>query len=264
MAHVLRSWRASTNMTIPLTDTFLVFPALSIARDEGTADAYLISDGLAKSLYAHIRTSIDPAVVKPFLAEKTQRVFDYFTLTEAPHAEFEIWTREGETNSVGVSGKASLTNFTFRAESIQSAQSSVRFINQVIECFEPTVVRTDGVARAEYVRIDLARDTVFLTNGFSTTDPMVVANAIGTNTAKAIAHYHFLHPPEAKVNGTAPLHGSKGFDLHFNVSGGPFHWLNFEFPNVSGDVHYVGDTVELSRIRGDFYSGKMKNSRYLQ
>ena len=43
------------------------------------------------------------------------------------------------------------------------------------------------------------------TNGDARMDPMVVARAIGPNTARGAEPYHFLALPRMKVNGCVPI-----------------------------------------------------------
>ncbi|MCX6927348.1 MAG: hypothetical protein NT154_29710, partial [Verrucomicrobia bacterium] len=103
---------------------------------------------------------------------------------------------------------------------------------------------------------------IYLTNGFSTLEPMVVGRAIGTNIAHIIAPYQFKQPPVAHVHGTIPMHGEEDADLHFDLDGGPFEWWRFHVPRVVGHVHWLGRQVTLSNIWLDFYGGQAAGSAH--
>jgi len=230
-------------------------PDLHLTRPEGQADLVHVSNDRTKEIYWRVNGSIDPNALRPLMDEKAQRALNLFTFTQPPQVEGEIWAMRREKTPRGIVGRVAVSNFTVRGESAVSFRSALRFTNQVLEWFQPEVLRADGVARADAVRVDLTEDRLYLTNGFSTTDPMAVARAIGPKTAKAIEPYHFLQPPQAHVNGSAPLHGTKDFDLRFDLDGGPFRWWRFNLPHIAGAVRYTGDTVALDGIRADFYGG---------
>jgi hypothetical protein len=113
---------------------------------------------------------------------------------------------------------------------------------------------------ADGVGVDLTAQLVFLTNGFSTAEPMVVARAIGPQIVRAIGAYQFKQPPVAHVYGTIPMHGEDAADLHFELDGGPFEWWRFHLPHIAGHVHWLGQQLTLNNIRADFYGGQASGS----
>ncbi len=103
----------------------------------------------------------------------------------------------------------------------------------------------------------MERRLVYLTNGVSTTDPMVIARAIGPHVARAIESYQFLTPPLAHVHGTIPTVRNEDADLYFELEGGPFRWWKFHVPQIAGTVHWTGSHLDLNNITADFYGGKV-------
>jgi hypothetical protein len=86
---------------------------------------------------------------------------------------------------------------------------------------------------------------------------MVVARAIGPKTAHSLEPYQFTQPPTVRVNGIAPMYGTKNADLRFDVDGGPFRWWRFTVPHISGQVHWTGDRLTLTNVNTAFYEGQM-------
>jgi hypothetical protein len=107
---------------------------------------------------------------------------------------------------------------------------------------------------------DFVAQNVYLTNGFSTTEPMVIARAIGPHIARAIEPYQFREPPVARVHGTIPMHGEDAADLHFELDGGPFDWSRFHVPHIVGHVHWLGQHLTLSNVWVNFYGGQAAGS----
>ena len=71
---------------------------------------------------------------------------------------------------------------------------------RIITLIEPRAHRGDQELRATGVGVDLAAKKIYLTNGFSTGDPMVVARAIGENGADGGVNFAV----ESAVKGNPP------------------------------------------------------------
>jgi hypothetical protein len=92
---------------------------------------------------------------------------------------------------------------------------------------------------------------------------MVVARAIGPKSAETIAPYHFASPPAVTVNGSLSLGDSVLPDLTFDIAGGPFRWLSFNLPQISGTVRWHKDFLNISNLQGAFYSGQITGLAHL-
>jgi hypothetical protein len=153
-----------------------------------------------------------------------------------------------------------LTNFTFRGESASSLQTGVLYSNQVLQLLAPRLLRGAQQLNAESLIADFNVQKIYLTNGFSTTEPMVVARAIGPPTARALEPFHFIVPPAVHAHGIIPMHGEEDADLYFQVEAGRFHWLNFNVPQVAANLHWAGLHLLLTNVSMDFYGGKAQGS----
>jgi hypothetical protein len=109
---------------------------------------------------------------------------------------------------------------------------------------------------AATVTLSFDQRKIFVTNGFSTADPMPVVRAIGPHVTRAIQPYQFLRPPIVRVEGAIPMQHEHDADLHFDVRGDSFQWWKFQVTHITGKVDWVGQQLLLRDIRGDFYLGK--------
>jgi len=230
-------------------------PDFTLIRPEGRLISEHQFDETTGQFHCHVSSTIDPRILRPFLGENLQPGFDLFTLTRPPELEFDIWGRTDDRERMGVRGQVSVTNFTFRGESFSWLETRVLYTNRNARFIGPRLELGSQLVQADGLMLDLGAQLLYVTNGFSTAEPMVIARAIGPNIVKAIEDYQFGTPPTAHVYGTIPLHGEEDADLHFDIKGGPFHWWKFNLPHVTGHVHWAGLHLGLTNVQADFYHG---------
>lgn len=235
-------------------------PDLTIMRPEGALEAVHEEDDRTKDFYFRISSTLDVRILRPLLEPEQQRGLDYFTFTMPPLIGVEIWGRGQEPERTGIRGRVALTNFTFRRESASGLQTAFQYTNRFLQLTDPRIQRGAQQISADGLGADFGAQLVFLTNGYSTAEPMVVARAIGPHVARAIEAYQFQQPPVARVRGTIPMHGEDDADLHFDLDGGPFDWWRFHVPRVVGHVHWLGQHLTLSNVWVDFYGGQAAGS----
>ena len=231
-------------------------PDLTVVRPEGALEAVGEEDDRTKDFYLRISSTLDLRILRPLLEAEQQRGLDYFTFTAAPVIGVEIWGRAHEPERTGIKGRVALTNFTFRGESASALQTAFQYTNRFLQFTYPRVQFGAQQIGADGLGADFGAQLVFLTNGYSTAEPMVVARAIGPQIARAIEAYQFQQPPVARVRGTIPMHGEDDADLHFDLDGGPFDWWRFHVPHIAGHVHWFGQHLTLSNVWVDFYGGQ--------
>jgi hypothetical protein len=231
-------------------------PDLAVVRPEGMLQAAVEADDRTQDFHARIASSFDLTVLRPLLGQGPQKGLDFFTFTEPPVLDAEIWGNVREPERIGVKGRLAITNFTFRGESATGLQTALQFTNNVLQFTEPRIQRGAQQMRADGLLADFNAELVFLTNGFSTAEPMVIARAIGPQTAHTVEPFQFRQPPIAYVHGTIPMHGEDAADLHFDLDGGPFEWWRFHLPRVVGHVHWRGQHLTLTNVWADFYGGQ--------
>jgi hypothetical protein len=235
-------------------------PDLLITRPEGQLIASYSDDPLTQQFCCRVAGTVDPRAARPLLGPDQRGGLDFFTFTQPPVIEAEVRGLRRDPKQLGIQGRVALTNFTFRGESADSLQTGLFYSNQVLQLQSPRLLRGGRQLNGDSVIADFNVQKVYITNGFSTTDPMVVARAIGAPTARAIEPFHFLVPPAVHVHGIVPMHGEEEADLYFQVEAGPFHWLNFNLPQVAADLHWAGLNLLLTNARMDFYGGKADGS----
>ncbi len=231
-----------------------------ITRPEGRLSASYSEDPLTHQFRLRVASSVDPLAARPLLDPGQQAGLDFFTFTQPPVIEAEVRGRGGDAKQLGIQGRVALTNFSFRGESASSLQTGVSYSNKVLRLQSPHLLRGDRELIGDSVTADFNVEKVYVTNGFSTTDPMVVARAIGPPTARAIEPFHFFVPPAVHVHGIIPMHGEEEADLYFQVEAQRFHWLNFTVPQVAGDLHWAGLNLLITNVRMDFYGGQAEGT----
>src|SRR6267142_2719601 len=193
-----RSHFTYTNMVWCLSNLFAT-------RPEGHLDAFHLFNDRTKDFYWRISSTLNPAIVRPLLEPQHQRGLDFFTFTQAPYINGEVWGRWHNPECTAFKARIASTNFSFRGEWVDDFGGLVQFTNRFL-------LLTDGRLRhgtqhlsADALGADFDAKKLYLTNGFGVADPQMVARAIGPNIARVVEPYQFSRPPTARVNGVIPL-----------------------------------------------------------
>ena len=232
-------------------------PEVAIARSGGLLNIEGGENDNTKDYQWHIQGALALNFIRAFLTtDKAKRGFNYFQFSEPLYLDAKINGRLYDYDSITASGHAALTNFSVRGESIDSVETDFRYAHQVAEFLQPHLLSGPQNMHADGVRLDWPGDRIYFTNGLGTANPQKVANAIGPMVASVIRPYHFTRLPTAHVNGYAPLRDSTNADLDFKVVGSaPLGWAMLKSPAVSGEIHWVGQTLTLTNFTGVFYGG---------
>ena len=232
-------------------------PDLTVTWPEGRLEAEHLANDRTRDYYWRLTSTADLRRLRPLLDSNAQHVFDFFTFTQPPLIQAEIWGRFHDHERLGFKGRVEATNFAFRGLSVAGLQTRLQYTNHILQCFAPRVQR-DAVQRAsaDGLTADFDAQRIYLTNALSTADPIFIARAIGPHIIRAIERYQFLEPPTARVHGVIPLRGEEGADLHFDLEGGPFRWWKLNADHLAGHVHWAGLHLTLTNIQADFYGGK--------
>ena len=234
----------------------LRLPDLTVTRPEGRLEAVHETDGRTDDFYFRISSTLDVSCVRPLLNPPAQQGLDYFAFTQPPVIDAQIWGRLHAPEQIGFKGQVALSNFTFRGESVSALQTALQYTNRFLRFVAPHAQRGTQQMIADGLGADFTAELIYLTNGFSTTEPMVIARAIGPHVARAVEPYQFRQPPRAHVHGTIPMHGEDAADLYFDLDGGPFDWWHFHAPYILGQVHWLGQHLSLTNIWVSFYGGQ--------
>ena len=195
-------------------------------------------------------------VTRQLLDTNVQRGFDFVSLSQPPVLDIELWGRFHKHEELGAKAKIAVTNFSFRGQHVDGLQADLFYTNKTLLVTRAHAQRGRENASADLLFADFPNQKLYITNGFSTFDPMVIVRCIGPHVSKVMEPYRFDLPPAGRVNGIIPLRREKDADLHFEVIGGPFHWWKFNLPQIAGNVDWVDEQLSLSNIRCDFYGGR--------
>ncbi|HOX56412.1 MAG TPA: AsmA-like C-terminal region-containing protein [Candidatus Paceibacterota bacterium] len=230
-------------------------PDLTLTRPEGRLELEHEADDRTRDYYFRLHSTINVLDLRPLLQPRQQRALDYFASEQPPVIDAEIRGRWREPERTGIRGRVALTNFTFRGEAADGFQAALQYTNRLLLFADARLQRGAQRLSADGVAADFVAQKVYLTNGVSTVEPMVIARAIGPHVARAIEPYRFRDPPLAHVQGTIPMHGEDDADLHFNLKGNQFEWWRFRVPQIEGHVHWLGQHLTLTNVHLALYGG---------
>jgi hypothetical protein len=232
-------------------------PDLTVTTSKGSLEASHEANERAQSVYWSFRSTVDPESVRPLLDAASAKALDLFSFTNLPRIQGDFWACSNDVERIGLKARVSLTNFAFRGVSVASLETALDYTNGFVQFTGPRLQRAGGQEMtADSVGVELKKQLIFLTNGFSTTEPMAVARAIGPHIVRALDPYRFEPPPTVHAHGIIPIRGEDDADLYFQVLGGPFHWSEFHVPAIAGNIHWQGQHLALTDVRADFYGGK--------
>jgi hypothetical protein len=161
-----------------------------------------------------------------------------------------------------VKGNLAVTNFAVRGETFGDLTTAVNYTNRVLMFSQPLMHTGAQMATADSVTLDFNQSLIFFTNAFSTADPYAVTRAIGPKTGELVVPYRFSSPPTARVNGQIPLgdmHGGPemaAVDMQFEIiKGGAFQWERLRATNITGLLHWRGQSLLLTNVLAGCYGG---------
>ncbi|PYJ06486.1 MAG: hypothetical protein DME25_06590 [Verrucomicrobia bacterium] len=242
---------ATASSSFSYSNRWWRLPDLVATRPEGQLSANYAENERTRDYSWHVTSTIDPLAVRPLLETNQQRALDFFTFRQLPAIEADVRGRR-----IWVKGRVALTNFTFRGEAADRFQTELEYTNGLLLLADAHAQLGTQQLHAASLLADFAGRKIYLTNGFSTADPQIVARAIGPKVGRVLEPYRFRQPPTAHVEGIIPIGSETEADLRFEVAGGPFEWWRFSVPYLAGNVHWAGDRLTLSDVRARFYEGQ--------
>lgn len=230
-------------------------PDLTVRRPEGRIEAFHESG--EQAYYWRIHSTVDVNSLRPLLQTNGQRGLDLFSFSRPPVIDVELRGRGGDFDHLGAQGRVALTNFTFRGQSFASFDSALQYSNLFLQLTAPQIQRgSNEQLRATALGVDFRTQKIYMTNGFSTADPVAVTRAISPVVARAMEPYQFGAPPTVRANGIIPIRSEDDADLYFDVAGGHFHWTKFNVRQIAGSIHWVGQHLTISNVQTEFYGGQ--------
>jgi len=238
-------------------------PDFVAQRPEGRVEFDYSSHALTRDFHFKGRAGLDPFALKPLFEEKQQKPFDYFRFSAPPEVEGEVWGRWREPERTGFAARVHGTDFFFRREQVGDLRADVQYTNRFLTVTEPVIRNGDQQISAAAVGFDVSTSKLYLTNAVGMMEPERITRAIGPKTAKSLSPYVFKRPPTARANGFAQVSAGKKADITFQISGGPFSYWKFNVPEISGTVHWVNETVNITNLQAGFYGGRLTSDIFV-
>lgn len=210
-----------------------------------------------------VRGAVEPEIARPFLTRSNAvRVLNHLRFNEPIYVDGNVYGQINNPDSLGANGFVTATNFAVRGEPADECAGDFIYTNRVLKFFKPHMKRGEETMTADEIVLDFPKELIWFKNGVSTADPNSVARAIGEKTGHFLDPYHFEKHPTVHVNGCAPLRDVNGVrdiddaDLTFDVMHGEqFSCLKFHAKNVTGTIHWLGETLILTNIVAELYNG---------
>jgi hypothetical protein len=232
-------------------------PDLVATRPEGRLEMAHEADDVTHLFHFHFRSTIDVKALGVLMGTNGRKVMDFFTFQHTPEIDADLWGHWKEVDRIGARARVVASNFTFRGESVGRVETEVSYTNGFLICTDPRLERPEGTFHATGLGVDFKAAKLYLTNGFSTIEPAPFFRVIGPRTSEEMKPYQFLKPPTVRGNGVIPLDNDAVADAHFQLDGGPFHWMNFNLDHVSTGLDWVGDTLRLTDSKATAYGGRL-------
>ncbi|HUA66997.1 MAG TPA: AsmA-like C-terminal region-containing protein [Candidatus Saccharimonadales bacterium] len=230
---------------------------LIVTPPQGTLALTDVENDATKEYHWHAQGKFAPDAIEPLLASsRAERALGIFTFTQPLFLNADVRGRLYDNDSISAMGQAALTNFTIHGETVSSVESAFHYTNRVLEFFRPRLRTGAQRMAADGITVDFNSWRIYFTNGVSTADPRAVARAIGSKAGEVMAPYRFGQPCPARVNGYAPLRGMEDADLWFESEGAPLEWLKLKTPRITGQIHWLGETLILTNLAAAFYGGE--------
>ena len=223
-------------------------------------------DERSKIYHAHISGVFDPQAIRPYLLNSNAvRGFNRLSFHEPVGLDVKVTGNLYEYRDLVAEGSLALTNASLRNQHVETITTRFLYTNRTITFFKPELWRENHsqTLRADTIYWDIPGQKLFFTNGFSTTEPLVVGRAIGPKTAKSMEPYQFLTNPVVRVNGCVPLRQENGdlvtddADMLFEMlKPAPFQWRKFKTPQIFGTVRWLADSLILTNATVETYGGQ--------
>jgi AsmA-like C-terminal region len=242
--------------------------ALASAKTRLEISGY--EDDVTEKYRWRIVGALDPESARPFLTTgNAARGFEIVQFSEPLALDVNLVGHLHDYDSIAADGRVAVTNFTMRGEHFGDVTAAVNYTNRVLELLRLMMHTGAQMATADSVTLDFRQRLIFFTNGFSTTDPMLVTRAIGPKTAQSVEPYHFFSPPPMRVNGQILLgemtNGPEmsAVDMRFDIiKGAPFQWRRLNTTSIMGTIFWRGRTLLVTNVTAAFYGGTANGFAY--
>jgi hypothetical protein len=228
-----------------------------IQRPEGNLELSYSEDLGSRDFHLTLRSGVDPHAFESLLDLKHDLIVDFFHFRAPPQIEGELWGSWDDPARFGARGTIQAARFSLREEDIDAFAATVSVTNALLQAVDVEVRVGDEWVAAPSVGFDFSSHWLSFTNATARLHPWRVGRAIGPKTTRNLSPYEFLQPPRARVEGGVNVTDTRHADLRIEVAGGPFHYWRFQVPEVSGQVHWLNEQLNITDLRAHFYQGTL-------
>lgn len=230
-----------------------------LIRPEGKLDVDYTGHAFDPEFRLALRGGVDPWAALPLLSKEGQVGLKFVKFPQAPFIEGVLSGRLDNFDSVRFEGTLAGTNVIVRNEPFLDFRTRAVYSNQWIYVYDAIAHRTTNeVLTAPFASVDIAKSLIYVTNGFSTTDPYRFTKLLGPQIYKAIAPYIFDKPPVVRAEGTIPLKNAHDADIRFQISGEDFAYWRFKMKDARAGVHWHKQFLDVTNVTAKFYGGDME------
>jgi len=244
---------AGTGKTHTITTLFV---RLVVERGLSVKEILVVT--FTEAATAELRGGIDPWAVMPLLGEDAQFGLKFVKFPEAAFIDGIVTGNLEKLEQIHFEGNLAGSNVVVRGEPFLDFRTRAIYSNQWIYFHEPIAHRTTNeVLSATFASIDTKKALMYLTNGFSTTDPYRFTKIIAPITYKAIAPYIFETPPVVRAEGTIPLADERDADIRFQITGDDFRYWRFHMTKADAGVYWHHEFLDVTNVTAKFYGGDL-------
>jgi hypothetical protein len=234
-------------------------PDAVLTRPEGTLNFDYTGHAFEPAFRLALRGGVNPWAALPLLDEDGQMGLKFVEFPEAAFIDGEITGDLEKLEFLRFEGNVAGTNVIVRGEPFLDFKTRAIYSNQWIYLTEPIAHRTTNeVLSATLAAVDIKNALMYLTNGFSTTDPYRFTKLIGPITYNAIAPYIFEKPPVVRGEGIIPLKEAHDANIRFQIDGEDFAYWRFHMQKASAGVYWHHEFLDVTNVTAKFYGGEME------
>jgi hypothetical protein len=242
-----------------LTNFFWRLPNAVLTRTEGSLDLDYSGHSFNPEFRLAVRGSIDPWAAMPLLSKEGQFGLKFVKFPQPPQIDGVLTGHLNDLDRLHFEGSLSGSNIVVDGEPFLDFKTRAVYSNQWIYVYEPIAHRTTNeVLTASFGGIDIKNNLMYVTNGFSTTDPYRVTKIIGPIVYNAIAPYIFEKPPVVRAEGIIPLKDAHDADIRFQISGQDFKYWRFQMKDAVAGVYWHQQFLDVTNVAAKFYGGDMQ------
>lgn len=242
-----------------LTNFYWRLPDATLTRPEGEMHLDYAGHAFEPAFRLALRGGIDPWAVLPLLDEEAQIGVKFVKFPEPAFIDGIVTGELNNLEKIRFEGNLSGTNVIVRGEPFLDFRTRAIYSNDWIFFHEPIAHRTTNeVLTATFASIDTKKGLMYVTNGFSTTDPYRFTKIIGPMTYEAIAPYIFETPPVVRAEGIIPLVDERDADIRFQITGDDFRYWRFHMTQAVAGVHWHHEYLDVTNVTAKFYGGDVQ------